>query len=125
MRLNLFALVQNDAGVQAALGDAPMRLFPFGEADEQAGEGPHPAYATWQTIDAQPENYLSGRPDADRHRLQIDVWASLAADAEAAADALRNALELKGHQVSINLDGRDPETRLYRISFDFEFWQNR
>lgn len=128
MRLDLYALVQADAAVIAALGDEPMRFFPFGEADEEplaADAAPRATYATWQTINGAPENYLADRPDMDWYRVQIDVWSQRGSDADAAADALRDALEPHGHQASVNMDGRDTETRLYRISFDFEFWVPR
>jgi hypothetical protein len=128
MRIDLAAMVQGDPEVIAVLGDNPLRFYPFGEADEEpldADAAPRPVYATWQTINGRPENYLSERPDMDWYRVQIDVWAPRGSIADAAADALRNALEPHGYMVSLNLDGRDPETRLYRISFDFEFWVSR
>ncbi|WP_421793866.1 tail completion protein gp17 [Hydrocarboniphaga effusa] len=123
MRPNLYPMVQGDAGVQAILGDDPMRFFPFGEADE--GSNPDQVYATWQLISGLPQNQLKGPATLDWFRMQIDVWAANANDADAAASALRTALEPKGYIVSINADGRDPATRAYRISFDFEFWQKR
>jgi hypothetical protein len=126
VRFNVYALVQGDAGVQALLGNDPMRFWPFGEADEQpAGSELREVYATWQTVAGRSENYLSGRSDMDWSRVQIDVWGPTGAAVDAVVDALRNALELRGYLGGINLDGRDPETRLYRISFDFEFWQAR
>lgn len=125
MRLDLYGMVKDDAGVQSALGAEP-RFYPFGEAPQASvpdGEL-RESYATWQSS-AIPQNVMDGRPDMDDHRTQIDVWAPQAVDADQTADAIRDALEPLGHQVSLNFDGRDPETRLYRISFDFEFWQSR
>lgn len=127
MRFDPYVLVKDDASVQAVLGSEPMRFWPFGEGDETPLHNPDQrvVYATWQTAVGLPQNTLSGRPSMDQYRIQIDVWAPKASDADSAADVLRDALEPHGYQVSTNPEGRDPETRLYRVSFDFEFWQSR
>ena len=123
MRINVYDFVKDDPSVQAVLGDDPMRFYPFGEADEEVQK---PAvYATWQIVSGLPQNKLSGRVDLDWFRVQLDVWGKVTTEVEAAANALRAALEPRGYMVSINPEGRDPETRLYRMSFDFEFWQSR
>jgi len=115
-----FALLKDDAGVQAALGNPP-RAYPFGEAPQ----GVDAPYAVWQLIAGTPENYLNERPDMDDLRYQFDVYAITAAQARSVANAVAYAMELAGHQVSHNPDDRDAETRLYRVGFDFEFWASR
>lgn len=117
----IFAPLKSDAAVQAAFGASAARIYAAGEAPE----GAVPSYATWQTVSGVPENYLDERPDMDGFRVQFDVYALTRPACKAGATAIRNALELHGHQVSLNADERDAETKLYRLSFDFEFWQAR
>jgi len=103
-----------DAGVIAALGSAPQRLYPFGDAP-QDGQKP---YAVWQTIGGDPENYLAGRPDTDGYTLQVDVYATAGKDARAVAKAIRDAIELKAYIIRWGGESRDPSTKNYRYSFD-------
>lgn len=115
-----YPLLSADAGVTAALGDPP-RAYPFGEAPQ----GVALPYCAWQLISGTPENYLSERPDMDALRYQFDIYAATGAQARTVASAVAYALELHGHQVSHNPDDRDPDTRAYRVGFDFEFWAPR
>lgn len=115
-----YPLLRDDAGVQAVLGNPP-RAYPFGEAPQ----GVALPYCVWQLIAGTPANQLSGRPTMDALRYQFDVYADTAAQARSVGNAVAYALELDGHQVSHNPEDRDPETRSYRVSFDFEFQATR
>lgn len=117
----VFAMLKDDAGVAAQFGAGAARVYVPGDVPE----GATTPYASWQTISGTAENYLSERPDMDAFRVQFDVYASTRPAAKVAAEALRDALEPHGHQISFNLDERDDTTKLYRMSFDFEFWQSR
>lgn len=57
--------------VQVLLGTPP-RIEPWGLfVDSEPRVYP---YVTFRGVGGNPENYLSGRPDADHTTLQVDVW---------------------------------------------------
>lgn len=117
----IFAVCAAEPAVQAALGTAPLRLYPFGEAPQ----GVALPYAVWQTVNGSPENYLGGRPDMDQFTLQVDVYGSGIDSVRNAASALRYAIEPVAHIVSYGGEGRDPDTKNYRYSFTVDWWVNR
>lgn len=117
----IFVAAKADAAVTTLLGNAPLRLYPFGEAPQ----GVSLPYAVWQVVNGSPENFLSGRPDIASYRLQVDVYAATGAAARSVADALEHAIELQAHVVSYNGEDRDKETRNYRSSFDVNWFVNR
>jgi len=106
----LFKAAAASAEVKALLGSNPVRVYPFGEAEE----GTALPYAAWQIISGSPENYLSGKPD-------VDVYGATAASTRAAATALRDALEGVAYLVAYNGENRDRDTKNYRVSFDLEW----
>lgn len=112
-----YKLCAADAAVVALLG-APPRIYTFGYADDESKVYP---YVTFQVVSGLPENFLSGRPDADQISIQIDVWASKPASAQAVASAVRRAIELDGYITAWRGESRDTETGSYRVSFDADF----
>lgn len=116
----VFELAAQDAAVRALLGD-PMRLYPFGEADQKT---PVP-YAVWQLVSGTPNNYLGERPDADAFTVQVDVYANKQVDVRAIAKALRDAFEGDAYVSSWNGEVREPETRRFRITFTVDFIAHR
>lgn len=113
----LFKAAAASAEVKALFGADPVRVYPFGEAEE----GTALPYAAWQVISGSPENYLSGKPDVDGFRTQVDVYGATAASTRAAAMALRDALEGVAYLVAYNGENRDRDTKNYRVSFDLEW----
>ncbi|MCO5364807.1 DUF3168 domain-containing protein [Pseudomonas alliivorans] len=113
----IFAVCAADPGVTALLGIEPTRLYPFGEAPEGVAK----PYAVWQVITGSPENYLAGRPDIDGLTLQVDVYAVSAGGARSVAEAISQAIELRAHVVRWGGENKDPETKLYRSSFDIDW----
>lgn len=103
------------------IGTSPVRLFPFGEADQ----GTALPYVAWQTVNGSPENYIDKTPDMDSYIIQIDVYAGDGDSARAVAKALRDAIEPHAHVVSWRGESRDPTTRNYRYSFDVQWWVPR
>ena len=69
----------------------------------------------------QPENFLAQRPDLDTVRLQVDVFADTGAAATSAANAIRDAIELRAHITRWGSAERDPSTANYRVSFDVDW----
>lgn len=82
-------------------------------------------YVTWSVIAGVPENTLSELPSIDRLPVQIDCWHPTDAGIEELAKAVRDAIEPHAHMTGIPLDGRDPETKLYRIGMQFDWWEPR
>lgn len=114
----IFSILSAAAGVTALVGAPPkMRLFPFGEADQNTLK----PYISWQLISGLPENYLGQLPDVDHYRTQIDVWAETQASANLVAEAVRDAIEPHAYLVGSGSTLRDPETRCYRYMLDVEF----
>jgi hypothetical protein len=114
--------LQASPDVRAMFGLSP-RVYRFGEA-------PDPdritlPYVVWQIITAAPENHLSGTPGIDRQSVQIDVYAATDSGADAAGKLVRDTLEAHGHCLEYRTPPRDPETRLYRVSLDFDLFLER
>lgn len=112
-----YQLCKVDPQVQALLGGAEPRIYPFG----QAPQSPVKPYAVYSTISGMPYNKLNCRPSADAQTLQVDVYSTTASQATAAAKAIRYAVELKCYVKRYNGDLKEPETQLYRVSMDLDF----
>lgn len=112
----------NSPAVTALLGvGTAMRLYSFGEAEQGVAK----PYAVWQVVSGGPENYLAGRPDLDSVTLQVDVYAITGDSARAVRDAIRDAVELDAYITRWGDEGRDPETKNYRASFDVDWMVHR
>lgn len=108
--------------VTALLGTGTgMRLYSFGEAEQGVAK----PYAVWQIVSGSPENYLAGRPDLDSVTLQVDVYAATGDSARKVRDAIRDAVELDAYVTRWGVEGRDPETKNYRASFDVDWVVSR
>lgn len=119
-----FEIAKASSAVVALLGNPP-RFYSFGNA-EQDGSKP---YAVHQTIAGSPENYLRKLPDQDTLIVQVDVYCSTAAGgpnkAKEVTEALVEAFQEAAYVTSWNGEFRDPETKLWRISFTVEFMTPR
>ncbi|MBL5979046.1 DUF3168 domain-containing protein [Comamonas sp. NyZ500] len=124
----LYRLAKLSPSVLAVLGSPEPRIYPWGENTDKTVAYP---YATWIEVSGAPYNHLAGRPSVDRTTTQIDVWAKAADPAQAqrmveeAATALRDAIELDCYITAWRRHPRDPDTKVYRISFDAEWQLNR
>jgi hypothetical protein len=117
----VFALLSTDFECLRLLGNNPIRAYPFGEAPQHV----QLPYVTWQLISGVPENYMDCAPDIDSISTQIDIWAYSQGEASEVFSALRSALELDAHIVGVGIEGREPDTRIYRISLTVDFWTAR
>lgn len=117
----VFQVCAADAGVQAALGASPTRVYPFGMVDEP----PVLPYCVWQLVAGFPENYITNAPDIDSFTVQMDVYADNVLTAREAAEALRDAIEPHAHVVAWRGESRDAETKHYRYSFDVDWFVHR
>lgn len=116
-----FQVCKADPTVQALLGGALPRIYPFGSAPQAVVK----PYAVYQWIDGDPYNTLNCRPKADRAVLQVDVYATTAQSSTTVAEAIRYAVELDCNITSYRGTDREPDTLLYRTGFDLNWLVNR
>lgn len=123
----IFELANADAGVRTLLksGAGPLRFWLFARAPQKGQPGYGLPYAVWQQVGGQPENYVAGRPDADNTSLQVDAYGETAEAVRAVSEALRHALELDAYVTGVPRESKDPDTSLFRSSFDVDFITTR
>jgi hypothetical protein len=109
------------AGTVTSLIGNPPRAYRHGAAPQDVLK----PYVTWFVVGGVPENTMSELPQIDRLPVQVDCWSTSDSGVEALAVAVRNALEPNAHMTSIILDEQEPETKLYRISMQFDWWLSR
>lgn len=114
----IYTILGSDAAVAAIVGD---RIYPHGDAPQ----GVTQPYVTWLVVSGVPENGISDAPDIDRIGVQIDCWHPTSAGVVTLASAVRLAVEPHGHVTTISLNGRDPDTRLYRFAVELDYWLSR
>lgn len=102
------------AAVVAIVGD---RIGRHGDINPEA-EMP---YITWQIIGDDPQNQLSGHPCTNFTAIQIDCYHKDDAGVETLALAVRAALDAARFANRVVIDGRDTETRLYRVGLQADF----
>lgn len=117
----LFAILKDNGAVTALLGENPLRVFPFDEAEE----GVEYPYATYTVPTGEPQNTMDKIPQIDKLSTQVDVWGKTHASALDVAAAIRDALEPYAHMVGLGSMSRDPETKSYRVRLDFDFFTER
>lgn len=117
----IFPIVAADSECRSLLGVSPTRFYPFDEAPEWVTK----PYAVFQIVSGSPENNLSDLPDTDFYTLQVDVYSDTANQCRQVAQALRDAIEPHAHIVRWGGESREAQTRLYRYSFDVDWWVNR
>lgn len=116
-----FQVCKGDPTLQALLGGALPRIYPFGQAPQEVAK----PYVVYQWIGGAPFNMINCRPDADRASLQVDVYGLTTQSTTTVAKAIRNAIELDSYITGYRGDMRDEETKLYRTSFDVDWLVNR
>lgn len=120
----LFDTVKNVAAVKAVLGNSP-RVWPFGSSPAKGAVGYGEPYVVHQIAFGSPENYLAQTPDYDGFTTQIDAYGTTQASADNAAKVIRDALETVAYVVRYGPQGKDPDTSLYRYSFDVDWLTHR
>lgn len=116
----IYTTLQSSADVRAILSARP-RVFRMGEAPQKEQR----PYATWLIISGVPENTLSETPTIDRCSLQFDLYAMQDGEAEVLATAVRDCLEPFAHMTAWRIPGREEQTRMFRVSLDFDWWNPR
>lgn len=113
----IFQLVAASGAATGLLGANPVRFWAFADAPQT----PVKPYAVWQTVAGVPANYLSHAPDLDSYTVQVDCYADASQQVRDVAKAIRDAIQSSAHITGWRGESRDPETMLYRYSFDVEF----
>lgn len=108
------------AGVQAIVGTPP-RVYRHADAPQDVTK----PYITWVMVSGVPDNELSSLPPSDRWTIQIDCWHQTDAGVEDLAKEVRDAIEPYGHLTSMPINGKEFDTKLYRIALQFDILQAR
>lgn len=119
----LYSILAADSDVAALVDD---RIYRHGEAPE-AVMAP---YVTWFVIIGSPENNLPQMPPIDRYEVQVDCWSENEGDGDAEVEelalAVRTAIEAADHHCTgLVVNGKDPETKRYRIGMTFTLYHHR
>lgn len=114
----VFQTLTNNSPVNAIVADRIYR-------HSNAPQGVNKPYITWGIISGVPENSLSDIPDIDRLPIQVDCYHQTDAGIEELAIAVRNAIEPIAHMTNIPINERETETKLYRITLEFDWWLKR
>lgn len=120
MFIPVYAWLRESATIRMLLGD-PSRIYrTLSPQDEQ-----YPRIV-WQVVAGTVENYLGEPPGIDNAIIQFDVYGRDEAEMELLSFAVSRTLETKGHQRGVPRDVFEgAPTKLYRMSIDFSFWENR
>jgi len=94
------------------------RIYSFGEVVGQPVDRP---YIVFQNVSGSPYNKLHDTPDKDSATVQIDVYATEANECRQLAMAARDALEGDCYMVSGPRENKEQDTKLFRISMDFDW----
>lgn len=114
----IYSILSSASAVSAIVGN---RIFPHSDAPQDVTT----PYITWFLVDAPPEIVLDGTPPFDRMTVQVDCWHPTSAGVVSLATAARNALEAQCNVTNFPVNGRDAETRLYRIAIQLDYFLNR
>ncbi len=120
----VFQLLKASSNVRAIVGTNPPRIWRHGAVPESVPTPIRDAYVVWLVI-LTPENQISGTPTADRATVQLDCFHPTDAGVVDLATAVRDALEPHGHMTSTPFDGKEPESKLFRMSLQFDIFVNR
>lgn len=97
------------------------RIYGFG----QAPQSPTKPYITWQLVSSVPSHYQDTTPSTDRQRIQIDIWSDDQQETLDIGAAVRNALDVRGHQFNQMGPMVDQETYTNRLTLDYSIWLSR
>lgn len=82
-------------------------------------------YIVWRLLASVPEMTTMRRAPADRCSISVDVFARDEAERETLTKAAREALEPHGHILTVQSLGKDADTRLWRMTFDMDWFITR
>lgn len=105
------------------MADATVASMTGGRIRQDVGNPDEGApYIVWRLLTATPELTTQRRAPADRCSISVDVFASNEDERETLTKAARDALEPHGHILTIQSLGKDADTRLWRMTFDMDWF---
>lgn len=109
------------------LNVAPVNAFVSGRIHGQGHipDSPTYPYIRYQSVSGASQNTLSEAPEMDNERVQVDLFTRDRQQALDLAAAVRTELDKHGHQLTKSGPSQDPETKSYRVQFDYSFWTHR
>ena len=120
---NVFPVL-NTTEIRALVGN-PARIYDFGSAPQ----GVDKPYITFWNVSGNPHEQLSGAPCSDFDIVQIDIYAGPQdggkAQVRTLARLVQGALDNAGIANRLIIQGRDNDTRLFRVSLEADFINNR
>lgn len=119
----IFTTLNADTAVVALLQSAggQLRVYPAGEAPQDVVK----PYLTYQQITGLPNNYLGQVPDADEFGNQFDIYGRTLDEVVLVGKAVRDAVEKVAYITAWLGTSREPDTRLYRLSFEVDWYTDR
>lgn len=80
---------------------------------------------SYQRISSAPVNDYDGHSNLDKVRIQVDAWARTYGAAKQLAGEIRAALTAASFKALLesDFDEFEEESKLYRVSTDYELWQ--
>lgn len=110
----IFELLDASADAHVQFG-TPLRVYSFGEVQGQPVQTP---YLVWQNVAGVPNNTLADAPDTEERTTQVDVYAEQQRSVRDAATLARDILESGGYMIDGPRESKEPDTNLFRVSFD-------
>lgn len=114
----VFAILKASADVRNIVAT---RIYRHGSAPQDTSR----PYITWTLISGIPENNLSDPPPLDRMSVQVDCWHQTDDGIDRLATAARDAIEPVAYMTGVIIDQRETETKLFRMSMQFDFFNGR
>lgn len=105
--------------VPALVNIVQERIYRHGNVPQDSATAP---YIAWALVGAEPANTLSELPSRDRQSVQIDIYSADDAQVEQIATLVRDAIEPVAHMLGVIIDSRETDTKLYRMSLQFDWW---
>jgi len=121
MTAPVFVTLKASSDVKNIVGTNPPRIYRHGNAPQDTSK----PYVVWEIIAGVPDNNLSDLPTLDRVVVQVDCWHQTDAGVDALMRAVRDAIEPSAHMTAISVDERDPETRLFHVALEFDWFVAR
>lgn len=121
----IFTTLKSSNAVKNIVGTNPPRIWRHGHVPESLKRPIADPYVTWSLVSGVPENTLSELPSKDRMSIQIDCWHQTDKGIETLADAVRDAMEPSAHMTAMLIDEQEPETKLFRMSMQFDWFLDR
>lgn len=103
------------------VGTDDPRIYDFGEVPQ----GTDAAYITFWQVTDQPHEQISGAPCSDEVTMQVDCYSKSRSDCREMAKAVRRIFDDLGYSNRLIIQTYEAETKLYRISFEVEIFENR